>query len=131
MPEPGGFCPDGCGDDLCTPLGALACTFVFEQAETARPTVTTEDEWGVRYGQSPNVRSQGTGYWAMRHAEQEVQRVRHNATLPSVGQPKTAEVVHRTVTRSYQATEWERAFPPEQHPTQPTQPAAQPDGDAS
>jgi hypothetical protein len=74
-----------------------------------------EEEWGVHYGDpevSTNVRSLGTGFWAKTHAEQEVERVLHNATLPNFGQPTTASVVHRTVTRYCSATEWTRPTPP-------------------
>jgi hypothetical protein len=85
-------------------------------AENGLPEgAVTEEEWAVHYGDpavSTNIRSMGTGFWAKRHAEQEVERVLRNATLPNFGQPMTASVVRRTVTRYYSATDWTRPLPP-------------------
>ena len=64
------------------------------------------EEWGVRYNGDGPIRSMGQGYWAMKHAEQEVERTTHNATLPSVGQPKSATVVKREVVKTFEAKDW-------------------------
>lgn len=64
-----------------------------------------EVEWGVLVGDSLIIRF-GVGYYGQKHAEQEVERIAHNAKLPFVGQPKYGTVVCRTVTRSWSATEW-------------------------
>lgn len=67
---------------------------------------TTEEEWGVRYGDSGFVHSHGSGYWGKRAAERDALRLARNANLPNVGQPRSSQIVHRTVTRYYDATEW-------------------------
>lgn len=81
-------------------------------AEKDVPTATVEIEYGVRLGDSPTVVNKGVGYWARRHAEQEVERIAHNATLPFVGQPTRGTVVQRAVTRYYNATDWTPVIPP-------------------
>lgn len=84
-------------------------------AETDGIEMTVEEEWGIEYGDPPvptSIRPTGIGFWGQRHAEQEVERALHNAALPFVGQPKAARVVHRTVTRYYDATAWEHVIKP-------------------
>lgn len=66
----------------------------------------TVEEWGVRLGDSQTVVSKGNGPWAKRHSEQEVDRIARNAKLPSTGGPVFGTVVHRTVTKYENISEW-------------------------
>lgn len=64
------------------------------------------EEWGVRVGNSKIIRGIGRGFYGKRHAEQERERILHNAKLPMVGQPRTAVVVRRQVVEIRETTEW-------------------------